>query len=235
MRKGRGIGRGGAPALEEARESADGSALLSGLASHFSDPAYVAATARALAAKRDDQRAERVYRHARKLSPLCGRLLREHAAVLFRLGREEEAIHELEAAASGLDRADDERGLIECQLAECLRERGDYGRAREMVEPWLLREKTWDLATFIWVDCVTLSSGSLDKELKLAVEAGRASPAMIHAFLQELPAETNLEVARVIIDAAEETLFPGWLHTIPDLNRLANKILDETSKFRIAR
>lgn len=235
MRNESGIERGPLGSLDAARAGMNASALLRGLASHFNDADYVEATARALNASGDGPRAERVYRHARKLRPSNGKIVREHAAILLRLGRGDEAIALLEGAVETLDAINEERGLIECQLAECLRERGEYQRARLLVEPWLLHEKTWDLATFIWVDCVTLSARSLDQELKLAVEAGRASPAMIHAFLQELPVETNLEVARAILASADQTLFPGWLASIPDLGRLADKILAAGKSFRLAR
>lgn len=235
MTKGMGLGCDGGALVEGPQLELNASALLKGLASRFSDADYVEATARALSSEGEDERAERVYRHARKLRPESGPLTREHASVLLRLGRQDEAIEALEAAISHQTLDEAERGLLECHLAECLRENGEYQRARELVEPWLLREETWDLATFIWVDCVTLSSRSLDQELKLAVEAGRASPAMIHAFLKELAFDANFDVARVILDAADRTLFPGWLLTIPDLNQLANKIVDATGPFRIAR
>lgn len=210
------------------------SALLRGLATHFNDADYVEATARALSAAGDDRRAERVYRHARKLRPACGHMVREHATLLLRLGRTDEAISVLEAAATEEALAEGERGLIECLMAECLRDRGEYQRARHIVERWLVHEKTWDLATFIWVDCVTLSAASLEQELKLAVEAGRASPAMIHAFLQELPVDAHPHVARAILNAADHTLFPGWLSTIPDLHRLAIRLLSAGSTYRVA-
>src|SRR5690606_18110934 len=144
----------------------------------------------------------------------------EHAEVLRRLGRSTESVALLENAARKLSDSGDLRGLavVECALGEHYRDAGKLDRALAIAERWLTHHEVWDLATFLWVDCVSLEGkSSLEQSVKLAVERGNASPAMFHALLQDLAPESDPRLAEAILAIGDQTLFQGWLDAIPEM------------------
>jgi tetratricopeptide (TPR) repeat protein len=200
---------------------------LAALAENFTDPVEVLAAARVLNAAGALETAHRVYRHARKLGVLDPSVDVEHGEILRRLGHMSEARALLEGAvARHRDRGDLRAlALVECGLGEVYRDAGELDRAIAIAERWLTHREVWDIATFLWVDCVTLEGRSLDRAVKLAVEGGNASPAMFHALLQELEADADPSVAEAILAIGDETLFQGWLDAIPEMRTLAERLI----------
>jgi len=198
------------------------------LALHFTDPVEVLSTARILSAAGELETAHRAYRHAKKLGAEDPATEVEHAEVLRRLGRSAESVALLEMAARRFRDTGERRGLaiVECALGEHYRDAGMLDRALLIAERWLTHDEVWDLATFLWVDCVSLDGkSSLEQSVKLAVERGNASPAMFHALLQDLNPESDPRVAEAILAIGDETLFSGWLDAIPEMRTLAERLL----------
>jgi tetratricopeptide (TPR) repeat protein len=211
----------------------EGKRRLASLAASFGDSVEVVATARALVACGELEIAHRLYHHARKLGADDAAAEMEHAEVLVRLGRADEARAILERAVERFRARRDVRSLalVECRLGEIHRDMGELSRAISIAERWLTHRDVWDIATFLWVDCVTLEGRSLERAVKFAVERGNASPAMFHALLQEILAdEGDPRVARAILAIGDETLFPGWLDSIPDMRRLVDRRLAPSSE-----
>jgi len=200
---------------------------LEALALHFADGRAALETARALAQAGELERAHRSYRHARKLGPLDANVDVEHAEVLRRLGRIDDAKALLTESAERHRASGGVRGqaVAECALGELYRDTGDLAVGVEIAERWLRHPEVWDLATFLWVDCISLEGRSLERAVKGAIERGNASPAMFHALLQELEREGNRTMARAVLAIGDETLFPGWLDAIPEMRSLAERLL----------
>jgi tetratricopeptide (TPR) repeat protein len=206
---------------------------LTALAANFGDPVETLTTARALVEGGELEIAHRLYRHGRKLGPDDVNAELEHAEVLRRLGRMDEARAILEETTERLAARRDVStlALVECRLGEIHRDMGELGRAMRIAERWLTHREVWDVATFLWVDCVTLAGRSLDRAVKLAVERGNASPAMFHAVLQEMFADDgDPRMGQAILAIGDETLFTGWLDAIPDLRRLVERRLAPVSE-----
>lgn len=202
-------------------------ARLKGLADHFAGAEEILAVARLMARAGELELAHRLYRHAEKLGVDEPAALVEHGEILARLGRTDAAMAFLEEAAERYRSLGNEHGLalLECALGELLREMGALERARTLAERWLTHPEVWDLATFLWVDCVSLEGRSLERAVKRSVERGNASPAMFHALLQELEPTAERAVVEAILAIGDETLFTGWIDAIPELRNLVERIL----------
>jgi tetratricopeptide (TPR) repeat protein len=200
---------------------------LTALAEHFAEPAEVLATARVLVAAGELETAHRVYRHGAKLGVDDPTVDVEHGEVLRRLGRRSEARALLEEAARRRRAQGDLRALaiVECGLGELYRDIGELRLAMAIAERWLTHREVWDIATFLWVDCVSLEGRSLERAVKLAVERGNASPAMFHALLQDLEPSIDPATAEAILAIGDETLFKGWLDVIPEMRSLAERLI----------
>src|SRR5690606_18526393 len=121
-----------------------------GLAANFADPVEVLATARLLTAAGELPVADRAYRHAKKLGVDDPSVEVEHGEVLRRLGRSDDAVRALEAAAERFLSRGELRALaiVQCGLGEHYRDTGALASALTIAERWLTHPEVWDLATF---------------------------------------------------------------------------------------